>query len=176
MQLFASAMRSKLPFLSSLNVTAVFSFFFVFINVCVVSLYPTSNYAMSKVEYVYFLSKIPTNSHKLNHNCSSILQLQSVNHICTINSLVPRPSIWYIDQKESGNETSLVCCVGHLASFPGSPGMRIFIARRAWYLSYVSMTSQNRTKQKGNILRVFQPTVLQRSVCVIQRPIARYVQ
>ena len=28
-----------------------------------------------------------------------------------------------------------------LASFPGSPGMRIYIARRAWYLSYVSMTS-----------------------------------
>ena len=28
-----------------------------------------------------------------------------------------------------------------LASFPGSPGTRIYIARRAWYLLYVSMTS-----------------------------------
>ena len=28
-----------------------------------------------------------------------------------------------------------------VASFPDSPGTRIFIAWRAWYLSYVSMTS-----------------------------------
>ena len=28
----------------------------------------------------------------------------------------------------------------HIASFPGSPGTRICIARRAWYLFYVSMT------------------------------------
>ena len=27
-----------------------------------------------------------------------------------------------------------------IASFPGSPGTRICIAQRAWYLSYVSMT------------------------------------
>ena len=27
-----------------------------------------------------------------------------------------------------------------LASFPGSPGTRIYIAQRAWYLFYVSMT------------------------------------
>ena len=26
-----------------------------------------------------------------------------------------------------------------VASFPGSPGMRIYIVRRAWYLFYVSM-------------------------------------
>ena len=29
---------------------------------------------------------------------------------------------------------------GNVASFPGSPGTRIYIARRAWYLSHVSMT------------------------------------
>jgi len=27
-----------------------------------------------------------------------------------------------------------------VASFPGSPGMQICIAQRAWYLFYVSMT------------------------------------
>ena len=41
----------------------------------------------------------------------------------------------------SGYETAKHEHSMKLASFPGSPGTRIFIARRAWYLLYVSMTS-----------------------------------
>ena len=37
------------------------------------------------------------------------------------------------------NHKQVYMCVVYLASFPGSPGTRIYIARRAWYLSYVSM-------------------------------------
>ena len=40
----------------------------------------------------------------------------------------------------SGNETKHTVYTLRVASFPGSPGTRIYIAWRAWYLSYVSMT------------------------------------
>ena len=48
-------------------------------------------------------------------------------YLSVINSIVHRP--------QAKGETF------YLASFPGSPGTQIFIAQRAWYLSYVSMTS-----------------------------------
>ena len=86
----------------------------------------------------------------------------------------------------------------YVASFPGSPGTRICIARRAIvacsYLRVIRTASDDNCggglgtklelaslvsflrkhdvikigpKQKGNVLRVVQPTMLQRSVCML---------
>ena len=45
-----------------------------------------------------------------------------------------------------------------LASFPGSPGMRICIAGRAWYL-FLHKHDIIELKQKGNVLCVLRPTM-----------------
>ena len=71
--------------------------------------------------------------------------------ICVLFVCLPYPlgqcndNLWTFVQirvpGEPGNEATLAQPQKALASFPGSPGTRICIARRAWYLLYVSMTS-----------------------------------
>ena len=48
-----------------------------------------------------------------------------------------------------------------------SRNANICIVGRAWYLFYISMTIKIGPKQKANILRVVQPTMLQHSVYMI---------
>ena len=54
------------------------------------------------------------------HKCEKMIHI--IGHFACMNKSTGQRKIWIV-------------------SFPGSPGTRIYIVRRAWYLSYVSMTS-----------------------------------
>ena len=70
-------------------------------------------------------------------------------HLMANNSLIPRPSVQYMPltlllqcvrhTEGLGTRLGKYTCMYMLASFPGSPGTRICITGRAWYLFYVSM-------------------------------------
>ena len=73
----------------------------------------------------------------------------------------------------------MVASIEVVASFPGSPGTRIIHAWRAWYIFScdhdVIEIGPEFLEQKGNVLRVIQPTVRSTlGVYDIRSLIARY--